>query len=323
MKRRTRPAWVVATLLGVLFLLAVSLWLGQRHEDTPALTAQHKTVVPTSGPARGAAKTPPQVVFEEAGSHDSDEPAAAGKDKAVKPPAGPVHLHGMALILDDVGYDIPALRRAIALHVPMAIAILPESPHAALAAKLAHEAGHTVMLHMPMEPANPHYRKLMDDSFLREGMTRQQVRQHLDRALMRVPFVAGMNNHMGSRFTELEQPMRWVMQVCREQKLFFVDSRTNKDSVAADMAEQAGLRWGERRVFLDDSVQPELLLKSWQNAKKRLARDGYVIVIFHPHHETLDFLEKHLNDTDRAAMVPLSSVLHPAKKPSALASAGG
>jgi len=220
--------------------------------------------------------------------------------------------HGIALILDDVGYDIPALRRAMALGVPMAISILPNAPHAARAASLAHAAGYAVMLHMPMEPTNPHYQKRMDASFIRVGMQRRKVRRMMNEALIRVPFVEGVNNHMGSRLTALAEPMSWVMEVCMEQKLFFVDSRTNKDSVAARVAREAGLSWGERRVFLDDSVEADKLKQSWQAARDKLSRGGAVIVIAHPHSETLDFLEQSLTAADRKAMVPLRRVLWPA-----------
>jgi len=284
-------------LLSLLGLLILAVWLGEKGGgDRPDAVTRQK---------------PPAVVFEESG---------AGGDETAPPPAGekaalPAEKHiGIALILDDVGYDLPALRRALALKIPMAVAILPDAPHAVEAAKLAHAAGDPVMLHMPMEPGNPHYQALMDQSFLRVGMPRREVRRVMDAALQHVPYVVGVNNHMGSLLTTLEEPMRWVMEVCREHKLFFVDSRTNKDSVAARLAREAGLRWGERRVFLDDSVKPEKLEKSWESARRRLAKHGFVIVIAHPHRETLDFLTQDLSAKDRAAMVPLVSLLSPAEQ---------
>lgn len=296
MSRRSRPAWVYALLLGLLGIFLLGLWLG----GTPTPEQDNEA----GGPALKVQPKKPAVVFEETG-HESVAPEP--EEEAV--PSPPTVHNGIALILDDVGYDLPALRRALALHLPMAIAILPESPYAAKAAELAHKAGYPVMLHMPMEPANPRYSKKMDDSFIRVGMKREEVRRLMKRALLRVPYVEGVNNHMGSRLTALERPMHWVMEVCREQKLFFVDSRTSKDSVAARLAREAGLRWGQRRVFLDDSVKPELLEKSWNAARQRLKRDGAVIVIAHPHPETLDFLEHGITPADRASMLPISALL--------------
>lgn len=296
MSRRSRPLWVYVTLVCLLGVLVLTLWLAG---DDPAGVEKTHMAPQVKAPA---------VVFEEAVHEPETVPP---QDEEPARPQLPERHRGIALILDDVGYDLPALRRAIALNIPLAIAILPQSPHAAEAAELAHKAGYTVMLHMPMEPANPHYSRQMDKSFIRVGMSREEVRRLMHDALMRVPFVEGVNNHMGSRLTAMQQPMRWVMEVCREQKLFFVDSRTNKDSVAAGTAEQAGLRWGQRQVFLDDSVEPALLLTSWKQARSRLSRNGSVIVIGHPHRETLAFLEHEINDADRAAMVPLISLLSP------------
>lgn len=287
--------WAFASLIVLLAVLLLVFWPKGNSEKkvfTPA--------VQTKAPA---------VVFEEPGSKVVEEPSLPPGETGM-----PRTHHGIALILDDVGYNLHSLRRALDLHLPMAVSILPDAPYAAQAASLAHAAGKTVMLHMPMEPSDPHYEQLMDDSFLRVGMSHEQVRKLLLAALAKVPYVEGMNNHMGSRLTELEQPMRWVMEVCRKKGLFFVDSRTSSDSVAARMARDAGLRWGERQVFLDNSLKPEMLEKSWQSALHWLKRHGSVIVIAHPHKETLDFLQQQLGDKDRADFVPLDKLLFPAIK---------
>jgi len=84
--------------------------------------------------------------------------------------------------------------------------------------------------------------------------------------------------------------------------------------VAARVAQEAGLRWGERRVFLDDSLQPQDLEASWEKVRKRLVKDGFVIVIAHPHPQTISFLEQKLTPADRAEIVPLSRLLYPAAR---------
>jgi len=305
MSYRSRPAWVYAVLTVLLSLLLVLVWLGGDNgkPDVGKPSAADKAEIKAS--------PTPKVVFEDA-EQMARVKVVEPEHKKNQPVA--IKRHGIALILDDVGYDLPALRRALAFPWPLTVAVLPDAPHAEKAATLAHQALHQVMLHMPMEPLSPRYRNQMDDSFIRVGMNRTAVRQAMHKALMHVPYVEGVNNHMGSHLTALEQPMRWVMQVCREQKLFFVDSRTNKDSVAARLAREAGLRWGERRVFLDDSVAPEKLAKSWQLARSILAKSGFVIVIAHPHPESLDFLSG-LSAEDKSLIVPLKQLLFAAGKP--------
>jgi len=220
--------------------------------------------------------------------------------------------HGMALIIDDVGYDLPALRRILALPFPTAISIIPEAPHAKEAAELAYQSGHVVMLHLPMEPANPHYRDRMDASFLRADMDEARIRQMVLKALSRVPHVVGINNHMGSMLTSLPKPMQWVMQVCREQGLFFVDSKTSSKSVAATVAENSGVVWGSRRTFLDHSIKLKDMQAAWQSSMACAKQHSDCIMIGHPHAETLDFLEQYaVNHQD----IALSSVMNTLHKP--------
>jgi len=103
--------------------------------------------------------------------------------------------------------------------------------------------------------------------------------------------------------------MRWVMDVCREQGLFFVDSRTSKDSVAAKIAREEGLVWGERRVFLDNSLLEEDLKESWRAAKRKLSNRRPVIVIAHPHNATLNFFETYVKTVDAKRILPLKEIL--------------
>ena len=307
------PAWLKPLLVAVLGALVLAVWAGMRHAP----------LIEDSAASRPPPSSPP-VVYEdmrrlsalrvldaarrlERGKKSAREQARE-RERARK--GGAPATAGMALILDDVGYDLAALKRALALPWPVAVSVLPDAPHAVRAARMAHAAGRLVMLHLPMEPANPKYRARMDAGFLRADMSRDEVRRIVLADLARIPFVAGINNHMGSRLTTMERPMRWVMEICREKGLFFVDSRTTKDSVAARMAREAGVAWGERRVFLDDSVAPEALAAAWEAARVRLKRRQPVIVIAHPHPETLDFLEAHAGDL-AGGVLPLPRLLAP------------
>ena len=219
---------------------------------------------------------------------------------------------GITLILDDVGYDIPALRRILNLSVPVAIAVIPDAPYAAESAELAHQAGQVVMLHLPMEPSTEKYRKSMSAAFLHEKMSMAQLRATFHSNLDKVPYVEGVNNHMGSYLTELEEPMRGVMQLCYEQGLFFVDSKTSAKSVAADAAQTAGIAWASRQIFLDHDIDEAAMLKAWQRARRCVDKGQRCVVIAHPHRETLMFLEKYLSRQDASSMVSVKRLLTPA-----------
>jgi len=233
----------------------------------------------------------------------------SGEGMLRSPRSAPVR-HGIALILDDMGYNMDAVRKVLALPYPVALAIIPGAPYARQAAALAHRQGRIVLLHLPMEPQNKWLAAHMDATFLRRGMRKEELQRTMLADLSRVPYAMGVNNHMGSRLTSMATPMRWVMQICREKGLFFVDSRTSRSSVAGRVARQAGLRWGERHVFLDDSLNPDDLESSWRLAKERLVRHGVVIVIAHPHPQTLRFLAHRVQAGDMQRIVPLKYALY-------------
>ncbi len=291
-----RSAWLYVALLLLLGVtgLGFGLAAGYAKQEPPVLLPL---------PSRHA-----PVVYEDSQRLSS---LKVMDDDGMRQPA-PGHVpsrHGMALIMDDMGYNMDAVRRALALPYPVAISIIPNAPYARRAAELAHRSGHVVMLHLPMEPVNKWYGRHMDGAFLRSGMSRVELRRIMLADLARVPYAAGVNNHMGSRLTALKLPMRWVMDVCREKGLFFVDSRTSRKSVAAGQAREAGLIWGERRVFLDDSLDPDDLRASWRMAQGSLLHNGFVIIIAHPHPETLNFLEHQVKLADVRRMVSLERAL--------------
>jgi len=301
-RRKTRkkhlPRWLTPALFGVLaMLIAVLIWPSDsqydvKHIDLNEPVYEDIQVAPAHVDVVESKLTTPKSIHKKTYQYDV------------------LKQHGIALIIDDVGYNLPALKRILDLKLPIAISIIPDAPYAKEAAEMAHQAGAVVMLHMPMEPMNPHYRERMDDSFLRGDMSEDRVQEMLLHGLRKVPYVQGMNNHMGSFLTSMPEPMGWVMQFCRDNQLFFVDSKTSAKSVAADIAASYGLTWGARRVFLDHSVKEDDIKKAWLSAQRCAKRQGGCIVIAHPHPETLDFLERKVTHVKPEIMRAVVDLLH-------------
>jgi len=229
------------------------------------------------------------------------------KQKPLSEPVKQEKKYGIALVLDDVGYDLAAVRRILDLSVPVAISILPESPFARQSATLSKEAGQVVMLHLPMQPEDPSLP--MTDDFLHGNMTEQSIRDTFLRDLEKVPFVEGVNNHMGSKLTQQAKPMHWVMSLCQEKGLFFVDSRTSARSVAATTAESLGLAWASRSIFLDHEMTLEAMKHAWQRARNCAKKKLSCVVIAHPRAKTITFLENYLSKEDAKNMVSIRHLL--------------
>ena len=217
--------------------------------------------------------------------------------------------HVLSLIIDDVGYDLHALERLIALPYTITVSILPDAPYAQEAAMMAHQHGLTVMLHMPMQTANPKYQQKMEKFYLHQDMDKQTFTSVFEAALAKVPYVEGVNNHMGSQLTSDQKSMDWLMELCQKHNLFFIDSRTSASSVGADTAQQSGIDWNTRDVFLDHSVEASALQHAWDSMLSCVQRNDTCITLAHPHKETLNFLEKHAQGLASQAFVTVSEVL--------------
>jgi len=293
-RKKKLPLWLVIVLTAVLAVLLIIVGMIGSDRDE-SVSPQHPQT--ESAPAEPNRELSIESISE-------PEPLSL----PTIPPA-----RGIALVMDDVGYDLHALKRILDLSIPVAISILPGAPFASESALLSHQHGQTVMLHLPMEPTVPKYQKKMTDTFLRADMSESELRYTFLQDLKKIPHVEGVNNHMGSLLTQLERPMRWVMRICREKELFFIDSRTSSTSVAAELASSMGVTWASRRYFLDHQLDEQAMEQAWNNAQA-CAKNGHpCIVIAHPHEETLSFLEKHLTKDDMAHMLPVKRLL---KKPS-------
>ncbi|MBI6854356.1 divergent polysaccharide deacetylase family protein [Pseudomonas cichorii] len=208
--------------------------------------------------------------------------AAPDGEKAGKPPA--IYL---SLIIDDLGQNPARDSRTLALPGPVTLAIMPDTPHATDFARQAHAAGKTVMLHMPMDPATGPYA-------WHPGLPLPELESRLNAALLKVPYAAGINNHMGSRMTSEPVAMAWLMEELQRRHMFFVDSRTSAKTVAAAAAQRIGLASVSRDVFLDDERTAEAITRQLQIAIKLAHKQGSVVIIGHPYPVTLDVLEREL-----------------------------
>ncbi len=197
----------------------------------------------------------------------------------------------LIVIIDDVGNNRSLGKRAVELPGPVTLAFLPHTPFAAKLAEKASDLGQGIMLHAPM--ANETGAKLGPGA-MTEDMDQQTLQQTLKSSLDAIPHVQGVNNHMGSRLTQKEDSMRWVMDVVSARGLYFIDSLTNPASVAAKEADHAGIAVARRDVFLDNDRNDEALQGQFDRALEIAQRRGHAILIGHPYPETLDFLEQQL-----------------------------
>ena len=175
----------------------------------------------------------------------------------------------------------------------MAFAILPHTPHAAYLANLANDSGKEVLLHLPLEPVQNDNARGIGNIEL--NLSRGQFSRILGANLASVPYVTGVNTHMGSLITQHPGHMSWLMRELDQRgDLFFVDSYTTPSSVAYEIALENGVPAARRDIFLDNDKSAENVKHEFERLKQESRARGYAIAIGHPNAETLAFLEQAL-----------------------------
>ncbi|NNC56190.1 MAG: divergent polysaccharide deacetylase family protein [Woeseiaceae bacterium] len=199
----------------------------------------------------------------------------------------------IAIIIDDLGYQLDAGRRAIALPGPIALAVLPGTPRAAELARWAHDSGKEVLLHLPLQANSDD--KHDEPVGIDLDMSREKVSATFAMALNSVPHVVGVNGHRGSLLTRHPGHMSWLMEeISAHKDLFFVDSYTTANSVAMQFAAEAGVDAARRDVFLDPDRSPETVKRQFERMKRLAIKRGFVVAIGHPYQATLELLEREL-----------------------------
>ena len=214
----------------------------------------------------------------------------------------------VAVVIDDVGLDRPRSKRAWELPGPLTLSFLPYAKDLREQAKAARARGHELMLHLPMEPNG---RNDPGPNALLVSLSDAELRQRTTAALDSFDGYAGVNNHMGSRFTAFKPGMETVLRQFKGRGLMFLDSRTSAQSVGDQLAQEMGVPSIVRHVFLDDDESLDAVRKKLAEAEAIARRQGFVVVIGHPHEATLQALGEWLPGVQGKglALAPATAVL--------------
>jgi hypothetical protein len=199
----------------------------------------------------------------------------------------------LAIVLDDAGNSLAAVKELEDLPEAVAVAVLPNAPQSREVVRELHRQGREVLLHMPMEPL-PGNGPGPGDGAVLVGQTPAEVAARLERALEIVSTARGINNHMGSRATADLSTMNAVMSFLRGKGLYFLDSRTTPDTVAERAAREAGVPVLRREVFLDNVDEPDDVRRRLNEAVSRASADGSAVAIGHVHPVTVTVLAAEL-----------------------------
>jgi polysaccharide deacetylase 2 family uncharacterized protein YibQ len=214
----------------------------------------------------------------------------------------------VAIVIDDLGNLYAESMRVLELPGPVSVAILPYTPHSKTIARIAHNLGRDVLVHMPMQA---HSNKSLGPGGLLASMDQQELSEKVRAALHAVPHAQGLNNHMGSLLTEQPKSMTWLMHTLKQEHKHFLDSRTTALTQAAHSAQAINLPHTSRDVFLDNVLSEKAIGQQFDLLIEKAHQNGTAVAIGHPNPLTLKVLEARLPGLKKRGvrLVNLSQVI--------------
>lgn len=222
-----------------------------------------------------------------------------------KPPPPPIDRKRFAIIVDDMGYSIDAINEISSLDTALTVAILPYSSLGRETAHIAQGSNLEVILHLPLESLNNVYDNNNTEGIIHTGMSRDEIIQNVQKSLAQIPFIVGVNTHMGSKITTDAELMRVILGQLQGKRLFFIDSRTTARSVAHDVAQEMGIPSGRRHIFLDSEIDEEFIKSQLFTLFQEAEKNGSAIGICHPSPETLKVLKENLHKASEYELFPV------------------
>ena len=295
---------MIAVALAAGFTLSISAVLVPSIGRPPTSRSAPQAVVPAATPRPPAAVPEPR------------EPPRIGRPRVGQTPA-PRAAHPaaymVAIVFDDAGGSLTDVEEIIAIGRPVAVAVLPGLTYSTEVARRAQAAGLEVLLHLPVEPHED--AKAMGPGGVMVGMSDAEIQSTVRAGLATVPGAVGVNNHMGSKGTADRRVVRAILEVVREQQLFFLDSRTTVDTVVEPVAAELGVPAGRRLLFLDNEEDEDAIKQQVRRLIALAKERGAAIAIGHAQRITSRVVAAMLAELDRegVAIVPVSTLVRARK----------
>jgi len=341
MKKKNKKKYVTTALITLIVLSIAAIVyviafheeemiapVGKKHAKIPEADSKEKPFVQPPAKAPAKAKSLPQTAFR----MPNKEARQEGRETPVLPQTGTkppqkekiviarhvpqrLPLKQLAIIIDDVGHDLGTVRELLSIDADITYAVLPFVAHSREAAELLHKADRETLLHLPMEPLS-YPKEKPGNGALFTDMNDEELVYQLNADLASVPYVSGVNNHMGSKFMSNEERLLPVFKELKKRGLFFIDSRTTGNSKTAAASQKVHLRVASRKIFLDNERDYSKIYRILMEAAQSPADGSPLIIIGHPHPETI----RAIRDANKVfrekgiSIIPVSKLLQ--KQPS-------
>lgn len=257
----------------------------------------------TPSPSSAKIILPPSSTQSAKVQFEETQPAYTTPSVEINPPAvlseikTPQTKPIISIIIDDMGYRKEIGDKILNLDMNLSFSFLPFAQHTASQTHLAQKLGKDILLHLPMEPTGNRWDP--GPGALYTSMSQTKLQQTFQKDLAAVPMAIGINNHMGSKYTEDKVAMQKLLKLIQSEELFFLDSVTSGKSLGYQLAQEMGIQSIRRNIFLDNDKEKNKILKQLDSLLEAAEKKGRAIGLAHPHQETLLALlefQKYYND---------------------------
>jgi len=304
-KSRTQKTQLKKAVSGLLLLIVLVVLAGLLAHQLVLRKSSIQSLKPSVKSLAGkktAHKIPVYEIYPEKEIHY--------KKSITKPkPTLTKKLPKVAIIIDDIGYDRIIAEKFLNLDAVLTFSLLPHSLFQDKIAREAHEKGFETMLHLPLEPLEY---PLVDPGpgTLLNSMSPDELIIQLNKNIDAIPFIKGVNNHMGSKMTASSTQMYQIFSILKKRKLFFVDSRTTSETLCKPSARLLQVPFAQRDVFIDHIQEPDFIRKQINLLIRIANRNGEAIGIAHPHIITYNILRELLPELQKKVqLVPASTIV--------------
>ena len=201
-----------------------------------------------------------------------------GRENVV--PVGGEKRGELAILIDDFGYCGDGTKEMLALPIPFTAAVMPFSACTKEDAEAVRQAGKEIFIHMPMESLTGKKEWVGEKGIFR-SMNDAEIQERTREAFSILPDAVGLNNHMGSAIMEDQRSLSAVLDIIKEKNGIFVDSMTTPKSMGKAVAQEKGVCFLGRDVFLDSTDSVEQVKKNLRQAAQVALEKGEAVAIGH------------------------------------------
>lgn len=186
----------------------------------------------------------------------------------------------IAVVIDDFGNDSEGTEAMLNLDIPITAAVMPFLPTSVKDSQSAHDKGHEVILHLPMEPKKGKI-SWLGPRGITTNLLDDEIELRVEDAIKELKYAEGINNHTGSKAMKNERVVKAVLRVAKKYNLLFLDSKTTADSKGKEVCNELQVPYLERNIFLDNNNNVNAIENQLEKASDLALKKGYAIVIGH------------------------------------------